>query len=93
MFGHAAFSAFAIVLFQHGHCIGFDVEGGEAEGAFAGEANQLPVNEQEIESGWVADEYWLSEKGFEPEDVAAHGRFRHFQFLPARGPDSASPFR
>jgi hypothetical protein len=45
MFGHPAFSAFAIVLFQHGHCVGFDVEGGEAEGAFAGEANQVPVNE------------------------------------------------
>jgi hypothetical protein len=45
MFGHAAFSAFAIVLFQQGHCVGFDIEGGEAEGAFAGEANQVPVNE------------------------------------------------
>ena len=28
MFGHAAFSAFAIVLFQQGHCVGFDIEGG-----------------------------------------------------------------
>jgi hypothetical protein len=45
MFWHAAFSAFAVVLFQHGHCVGFDIEGGEAEGAFAGEANQVPVNE------------------------------------------------
>src|SRR5258707_771608 len=44
MFGHAAFSAFAIVLFQQCHCVGFDIEGGEAEGAFAGEANQVPVN-------------------------------------------------
>ncbi len=46
MFGHSAFSAFAIVLFQHGHCVGFDIEGGEAEGAFAGEANQVPVNDR-----------------------------------------------
>jgi hypothetical protein len=45
MFGHAAFSAFAIVHFQQRHCVGFDIEGGEAEGAFAGEANQVPVNE------------------------------------------------
>ncbi len=45
MFGHAAFSAFTIVLFQQRHCVGFDIEGGEAEGAFAGEANQVPVNE------------------------------------------------
>ena len=45
MFGHTAFSAFPIVLFQHGHCVGFDIEGGEAEGTFAGEANQVPVNE------------------------------------------------
>ena len=28
MFGHAAFSAFAIVLFQQGHCVGFDIDGG-----------------------------------------------------------------
>ena len=28
MFGHAAFSAFAIVLFQQGHCVAFDIEGG-----------------------------------------------------------------
>ena len=45
MFGHTAFSAFAIVLFQQGHRIDFDIEGGEAEGTFAGEANQVPVNE------------------------------------------------
>ena len=44
MFGHSAFIAFAIVFFQHGHCVGFDIEGGEAEGAFAGKANQIPVN-------------------------------------------------
>ena len=36
MFGHAAFGAFAIVLFQQGHGVGFDIEGGEAEGAFQG---------------------------------------------------------
>ena len=36
MFGHSAFSAFAIVLFQQGHGVGFDIEGGEAEGAFQG---------------------------------------------------------
>jgi hypothetical protein len=45
MFGHAAFGAAAIVLLQQGHRVGFDIEGGEAEGAFAGEANQVPVNE------------------------------------------------
>lgn len=82
--------------FQHGHGVGFDIEGGEAEGAFAGEANQVPVNEQEIESGWVTDEYWLSGKSFEPDDVPSHGRFRHFKSLPARGPSLGllgPPFR
>ena len=41
MFGHAAFGAAAIVLLQQGHGVGFDIERGEAEGAFAGEANQV----------------------------------------------------
>jgi hypothetical protein len=45
VFGHAAFSAFAIALFRHGHCVDFDIEGREAEGAFAGEGNQIPVKE------------------------------------------------
>ena len=45
MFGHAAFSAFAIVRFQQGHGAGFDIDGGDAEGAFADEADQIPVYE------------------------------------------------
>ena len=42
MFWYAALSARAIVLFQQRHCVGFAIEGGEAEGAFAAEANQVP---------------------------------------------------
>ena len=45
MFGHAAFSALAIILFQYRHGVGFDVESGEAEGAFSRKANQVPVDE------------------------------------------------
>jgi hypothetical protein len=51
MFGHAAFRAFAIVLFQQGHCVGFDIEGGEAEGAFAGEAVYAADPKLNIEFG------------------------------------------
>jgi hypothetical protein len=44
MFGHVAFGALAVVFLEQCHGVGFDVEGRDAERAFAGEANQVPIN-------------------------------------------------
>lgn len=86
VFGHLAFGAVAVVGFELGHGEGFDVEGGVAEGAFADEADEVPVDEEEVESGGVGDEDGFAGEGFEPGDVAAHGGFGGFEVRSADGP-------
>jgi hypothetical protein len=86
MFGHLAFGAVAVVGFEEGHGEGFDVEGGVAEGAFADEVHEVPVDEEEVESGGVGGEDGFAGEGFEPGEVAAHGMFGGFLVRSAGGP-------
>src|SRR6266699_112668 len=47
---HVPLDGLAIFAFEPGHRVGLHIESRERERAFAGEANEIPVDEEKIES-------------------------------------------
>jgi len=51
-----ALDGLTIIRFQESHGEGLDIKRRKGELTFAREAHQIPVNKQEVETGWVGDE-------------------------------------
>ncbi len=73
--GHIPFCGVAVGLLEKGHGVGFYVKCGVGEGAFSGEADEVPVDEHEIEGDRVGDEDGLTWKSLKPRDVLRHDEF------------------
>jgi hypothetical protein len=73
--GHVAFHRVAVGRVHERHRVGFDVQGRVGEGRLAGEADEVPVDEEEIESDGIGNEDRFAGEGFDPGEVARHDDF------------------
>ena len=85
-FRHVALGAATVIFTQHHHRHSLDVQCRKAEGASTYEVNQIPVNKQEIESGWIANEYRWAGESIEPSYVILHRLRRRAGFAAADFP-------
>src|SRR5262249_19160040 len=81
---HVPFYLRAIIHVQPRHSVGLDVERGERKRALAGEADQVPVDEEKIEAGGIGHENGRARQALHPGDVAPHCAFGCFEVLPRR---------
>lgn len=83
-FRHVALGARAAGGLEPRRRVGRNVERRVREGAVAGEADQVQVDEREVEAGWLGDEDRFTDQPHEPRDVLQHCLLRR-ERVPAAG--------
>jgi WD40 repeat protein len=83
---HVALDRRPVVDAEQGHGIALDVQGRVGERALAGEADQVPVDEQEVVGRRVRHEHRGAGERFQPRDVLRHDGGRLAGIRPAGRP-------
>lgn len=89
--GHVALGRVAVGEAEQRHGEGLDVQRRVAERALAGEADQVPIDEEEVVGGRIADEDGTARQLLEPGHVPAHGRGGRLQIGPRLQPGLGVP--